>query len=144
VFERLSSTLGKPDFIQQTVEDLTPSALFLKFLDDAARSLCVQRASLDLQRAAGEEVSALTPEQDVWGPLWGELNLEEHSDAEREAQLRHLTLRFHGHTLPEGDSPQLAYWQWLFESTRLVSDQPELPWVALCVGMINHPDFYSY
>jgi hypothetical protein len=37
LFESLSSTLGKPDFIEQTHEDLTPSSLFIKFLDDAAR-----------------------------------------------------------------------------------------------------------
>ena len=36
----LSATLGKPDYVQITTEDLDPSALFNKFLDDAARSIC--------------------------------------------------------------------------------------------------------
>ena len=71
----LASTLGKPDYLQQTVEDLTPSALFLKFLDDAARELCFKRAELDLSDdAQGEAQGELT---DEWGPLWGELTPQE-------------------------------------------------------------------
>ncbi|MEZ4467376.1 MAG: hypothetical protein R3F43_23755 [bacterium] len=42
LFEELAATLGRPDYVQVTTEDLDPSALFLKFLDDAARSVCAR------------------------------------------------------------------------------------------------------
>jgi hypothetical protein len=37
LFAQLASTLGKPDYIQNTEEDLEPTILFQKFLGDAAR-----------------------------------------------------------------------------------------------------------
>ena len=49
LFEALSETLGKPDFIESTEEDLTPSSLFLKFLSDAAGELCLAGLDADLE-----------------------------------------------------------------------------------------------
>jgi len=136
VLTLLAGTLGKPDYIQNTVEDLTPSALFQKFLDDAARTTCEARVRLDL--AGGAEAGE-------WGPLWGALSLREPPSEEAlSAQLRALALRFHGQALPDGDSAALAYWRWLYETARLVGGGPEVAWRALCVGLITHPDFYSY
>ena len=34
--------------------------------------------------------------------------------------------------------------RWLFETASLVDGQPLSGWRALCVALINHPDFYSY
>jgi len=139
----LSDTLGKPDYIRQTVEDLSPSALFLKFLDDSARTVCSLRVELDLTGLSegGEPVSW---SDEDWGPLWGEGQLGALDSADLDERLRALSLRFHGLRLPAGDHPRLAYWRWLYETVSFVSDEPHMPWVALCVAMLNHPDFYSY
>jgi len=139
----LSDTLGKPDYIRQTVEDLSPSALFLKFLDDSARTVCSLRVELDLT-GLSEGGEPLSWSDEDWGALWGEGQLGALDSADLDERLRALSLRFHGLRLPAGDHPRLAYWRWLYETVSFVSDEPHMPWVALCVAMLNHPDFYSY
>ena len=143
LFVTLSDTLGKPDYIQSTTEDLTPSALFLKFLDDAARQVCDKRISLDLQAMDDPRAEPAPDSVKLWGGLSLDASMRGDSEA-IEAQIRALVLRFHSHQLPEGDSARLAYWRWLFETASLVDGQPLSGWRALCVALINHPDFYSY
>ena len=41
-------------------------------------------------------------------------------------------------------SPDLASWTWLMESTLHVNPDPVESWRAVCVALINHPDFYTY
>jgi hypothetical protein len=53
-------------------------------------------------------------------------------------------LLFHGHLLPEGDSPELGYWKWLFQTSTFVDGSELSGWRATCVALILHPDFYSY
>ena len=142
LFESLSSTLGKPDYIQRTSEDLSPSALFMKFLDDAARQVCNKRIEIDLNMIADPR-----EEIDTSISLWGALSPEQTSSEDTvaiEQQLRALVLRFHSRTLPEGESPRLAHWRWLFETASLVDHTPISGWRALCIALITHPDFYSY
>ena len=143
LFVTLSDTLGKPDYIQSTTEDLTPSALFLKFLDDAARQVCEKRIDLDLSALNDPRVEPAPDSVKLWGNLSLDADMRE-SPVEVEAQIRALVLRFHSRQLPEGDSPRLAYWRWLFETATLVDGEPLSGWRALCVTLINHPDFYSY
>ena len=79
--------------------------------------------------------------------LWGALSPEQTSSEDTvaiEQQLRALVLRFHSRTLPEGESPRLAHWRWLFETASLVDHTPISGWRALCIALITHPDFYSY
>ena len=143
LFVTLSDTLGKPDYIQSTTEDLTPSALFLKFLDDAARQVCDKRIELDLSALSDPRIEPAPDSIKLWGGLSLDADMRG-SPAEVEAQIRALVLRFHSRQLPEGDSPRLAYWRWLFETAVLVDGEPLSGWRALCVTLINHPDFYSY
>ncbi|HCP46889.1 MAG TPA: hypothetical protein DIU15_12660 [Deltaproteobacteria bacterium] len=134
LFEELSNTLGRPDFIQITSEDLTPSLLFEKFLGDAARSVC--------QKLVGRETGEEPGEQVFFVHVDPEDTIATSADA-IEANLRYLLLRYHGQQLDEGDS-RLEPWSWLFESTVHVSGSPAVGWQAVCVGLITHPDFYSY
>ena len=57
LFVELSATLGKPDYVQVVSEDLEPSALFLKFLDDASRSICARMVRRDLDANAGADMA---------------------------------------------------------------------------------------
>jgi len=126
LFQELSATLGKPDYIQITSEVLEPTALFQKFLDDAARQVCQKMLIRDVGRGADPVVllnSADTNE------------IDEH--------LRRLILRFHGRAL-SAESRDLAQWRWLYDSTLRMTDNSEAQWNAVCVALFTHPDFYTY
>ena len=133
-FEALSATLGKPDFIDATNEDLAPSLLFQKFLGDAAASVCTELAEVDPARAEGERTLLVHA-----GPTD---TLGSNPEAV-EANLAHLLLRYHGRSLEAGDE-QLNAWRWLFESSSHLNNDPVASWRAVCVGLISHPDFYTY
>ncbi len=133
-FEALSATLGKPDYADSTNEDLAPSLLFQKFLGDAAGSVCGELAQVDPQRAEGDR-TLLTS-------VTAEATIETDPDGV-EANLVSLLLRYHGRTLEPG-ADALNTWRWLFESTTHVSADPVAGWRAVCVGLMTHPDFYTY
>jgi hypothetical protein len=131
LFNELSATLGKPDYIQVVSEDLEPSSLFLKFLDDAARSICGKMVVRDLE-GRGDPVifKHVTP---------GEAATDEDIDA----NLAYLVRRFHGHQLAPEES-RVQAWRWLFDSVVHVTGEPIDGWNAVCVGLYTHVDFYSY
>lgn len=127
-------TLGKPDYAVQTHEDLTASLLFHKFLDDAARDVCDQLAALEpgLPRAERTLMALVEPtDTSATAP-----------DAVKE-NLAMLLLRFHGRRVAPGD-PVLAPWQRLFENVVTGTGNPVAGWRAVCVALIEHPDFTSY
>ena len=131
LFVDLSATLGKADFIQTTVDNLETSAIFQKFLGDAARSVCERRIAADL--------AAPNPADRVVMPAQAEA-LE---PGALETRLGQLRSDFHSlRMLP--DSPEMASWRWLYESTMHVSGQPARAWNAVCVALLTHPDFYTY
>ncbi len=134
LFVELAATLGKPDFAQRTEEDLVPSAMFQKFLDDAARSVCVEILRQDPDRAPAERTFfvAAAPEDT--------LSIEPQAVEEN---IRALLLRFHGQRIPAGD-PRLAQWTWMFQRAERSGVSPANTWRALCVALITHPDFYLY
>lgn len=134
LFVELAATLGKPDFAQRTEEDLVPTAMFQKFLDDAARSVCLELMRQDTDRPTAQRT------------FFMEAAPEDTPSNNREAvdrNIRALLLRFHGHRLAAQD-PQLERWTWLLRRAEHTGIAPPLAWRALCVGLITHPDFYLY
>jgi len=138
-FEALAATLGEPDHIERIDRDLEPSMLFVKFLGDAARAVCEDMKDADLAAPEAERLLLrhVTPEDDLQSNPEGV-----------EANLRYLLLRFHSRDLPEG-SAQLQPWLDLFEAslTPPVGEEPADPasaWRTVCVGLVIHPNFYSY
>jgi hypothetical protein len=139
LFSELSATLGKPDYAQSTDEDLEPSILFQKFLDDASRTVCTRMLTADLA-ARDDPESAHDPVLLIEaGP---DDRIDEAPDL-IEANLRELLLRFHGRMVPSGH-PLLANWTWLYRSTDFVTQDPTQGWLGVCVGLFTHPDFYLY
>lgn len=133
-FEALARTLGKPDYLDLTNEDLESSALFAKFLDDAARSVCAQVVQNDLEASPGERW--LLIEADVEDTL-------ETAPLKIRSNLQVLLLRFHGRKL-SSQSPSLGSWLWLWESAEHMSGDPVAAWRTVCVALIKHPDFTTY
>lgn len=135
MLESLSATLGKPDFIERTNEDLTPSAMFQKFLGDAARSVCAALMVEDPLRAPAERTFFVAAEPDDTFAGAPERVIE---------NLAVLLLSFHGVAVEPG-APELERWRWLFESAEHVSGgDPSLAWNTTCVALITHPGFYTY
>lgn len=134
IFEDLASTLGKPDYVQVTNEDLEPSALFQKFLDDAARSVCAATVAADLARPQAERalMRYIDPEAD---PAT--------SRAAVAANLQYVLRRFHGRNL-RLDDPNIEAWRWQLEATVFSRVAPAEAWGAICVALITHPHFYTY
>lgn len=129
LFDALSGSLGKPDYLSATEEELAPGLLFQKFLSDAADSICRELVAVDPGRAE--------PTLFVYaGP-------EDTDPAAIDANLRAALLRFHGRRLAEGD-PALAGWHTLLERVYADSGDMSLAWRAVCVGLYTHPDFYSF
>lgn len=134
LFVDLAQTLGKPDYLQITEEDLEPSAMFQKFMDDAARTVCQNLMSAESSRPSADRVFfkhaqptdrlAASPDKVL-------------------ANLQYLLLRFHGRKL-DAQSPELEPWRWLMQSAEHVTDDQPAVWRTLCVGLMTHPDFYTY
>ncbi|MFO0729031.1 MAG: hypothetical protein U1E65_34950 [Myxococcota bacterium] len=134
LFQDLAATLGKPDFAGRTEEDLVPSAMFQKFLDDAARAVCTQLVTEDPGRADGSRTFFTAATVD---------DTYQKSPAAVEANLRALLLRFHGRKIAPG-ATELDPWTWLMKSAEHAHVSPANTWRAVCIALIVHPDFYSY
>jgi hypothetical protein len=108
--------------------------LFQKFLGDAARDVCDQLLTREVESPAAERVFLVeVSETDTLA-----------SNPEGvEANLRYLLSRFHSTQLQPG-SELLNPWAWLFESSSHITNDPVKAWRTVCVGLLTHPDFYSY
>jgi hypothetical protein len=137
-FPLLAETLGKPNYIDTTIEDLNTTPLFAKFLGDAARKACADRVSADLALLRSPSASQAV--------LFGSLRLEDTpatASAALDARLEALLLRFHGRVL-RPDAPGFEEWRWLLASSYQLTDRMDTAWQAVCVALLTHPDFYTY
>jgi len=132
--ERLAATLGRPDYRQIVQEDLTPSAVFLKFLDDGSRVVCTELVERELTQTIEDRV--------LMRHVEFEDTLEDHPDKVN-ANIQALLLRFHG-LEAQADSPELETWRWLHKSVVHITKDPVNAWRAMCIALINHPNFYSF
>jgi len=133
LFDELSLTLGKPNFIGTTREDLAPGAMFQKFLADASRSVCTKLVEREQNSSERIFFVHATP-RTTWA-----------RDPDAVSRnLSALLLRFHGVDVAP-DSTELNNWQWLFQSAESVSpDDPIAVWKTICVALLTHPDFFTY
>jgi hypothetical protein len=133
LFVALGATLGVPDYISRTREDLTPSVVFQKFLGDASRSICSAMVGREMGGPTERILMKHVSDEDDW----------ESNPVVISANMRYLLLRFHGTHYAVGDS-RLEPWLWLFRSSMHDGSAPPLAWHTLCVALFTHPDFYSY
>ncbi len=133
LFEELSATLGEPDWINRTTEDLEPSLIFEKFLGDAARDVCSTTVGRELALPNQPRVIMVHAGEET---TWAE------DPAAIEENLAYLLLRFHGRKVAPGDA-RLDPWRWLFESAEHTGSSPARAWTAVCVALIQHPDFHT-
>ena len=106
LFEALASTLGKPDYIEATHEELKPTLLFQKFLGDAANSVCTKLMKREVSSEPAERIFLV------------EVTPEDTYATNPEGVARNMSaalLRFHGREIGL-DSPEMSQWIWLYES----------------------------
>jgi hypothetical protein len=133
-WEQLAPTLGRPDFLQTTEEDLTPSPLFQKFLDDAARSVCQALITREATAPMADRVFLVGVDADEPSARLGQ-RLDEN--------LQRQILRFHGRDVRRGDAGALDGWRWLFLTSERI-EGPRAAWMGTCVALFEHPDFFTY
>ena len=134
LFAANAETLGVPDWVSFTNEDLEASALFVKFLDDAARSACTTLIDRDAMATPADRIFFVHAEPAAMLPA---------DQAAIDQNLAYLLLRFHGRRIALG-SEELVPWRGLFESARGATDDANVAWRTVCVALIDHPDFYTY
>jgi len=138
-FAVYSDTLGVPDFVNSSAEDLSASLLFAKFLDDASRSAC--RRLVD--REAGTSTADGEP-QGTFAPI--DVSEASPDQADVDEALSSLLLRMHGRRVAVG-SPELTPWRELharIAATAAATETPRRGWEGVCVALLTHPDFYTY
>jgi hypothetical protein len=137
----IQRVLGKPDFVQVTDEDLSPSTLYLKFIDDLAHDVCnkmvaVPTASQVLMRYAGPKDTLTSNPTAV------------------QQNLRYLYLRFFGRKIADSDTTTFAPLLAVFQNVSgLEATDKSLPststpategWRAVCIAGFTSPDFNLY
>lgn len=142
-FDTRARTLGEPDYLAVMDENLEPSALFLKFMDDAAKDACTRTANADQTRAATQRV------------LYKTVSLTDTVATNRagvDANLAHLKLRFHGIKVAAQDEATLAPLRTLFDDAVKGAAGAATPtaahvkegWRAVCVALLIAPEYHLY
>ncbi len=140
----VSLTLGEPNYIDTTEEDLSASPLYLKFMDDLARDACDRGLRADYARNAAADRALLR---------YVEAADTVSSNASGVNQnLRYLKLRFHGVKIDEADDAAIAPLRDLFArgvqssagaATPTANDVKE-GWRVVCNALLTAPEFHIY
>lgn len=134
LFDTLSGSLGKPDYLSSTHEELTPGLLFQKFLDDAAKDVCTTWAEAERSAPAAERTLLVHVEPD------DTLALNPDGVAKNVSA---ALLRFHGRVADPTD-PVVEPWTLLFARGAEATGDPVGGWKLVCIGLFTHPDFYTF
>lgn len=131
----LAPTLGAPDYLRVTEENLEPTLIIAKFLQDAAFRICGQWADQD--RAAEVADRTLVRHAD-----WDSVD-----DADVKSNLRALHLRFYAQSVAPDDDAPIADLHSLFtdaSSTARAGNAARDGWTAVCIAMMTDPEFILY
>ena len=132
--------LGRPDFQTSTEESGVSSALYMKFVGDASRDICMQMAKNDLERTDATTRS-LFPKAAVDGTA---------TDAQKTDNLVYLVLRFHGLRMDATD-PTIPALRAVFDAGEASVKAPTggelVPaaegWRGVCVALFESPVFHN-
>lgn len=142
-FDSRSRTLGEADYIGVVDENLEPSSLFLKFMDDAAKDACTRAVNADQTKAANQRV------------IYKSVSLTDTAASNAtgiDQNLVYLKLRFHGIKVSPTDDATLAPLRKLFDDSVKGAAGTATPtaahvkegWRAVCVGLLMAPEYHLY
>jgi hypothetical protein len=145
LLERYASGLGEPDYADVTIENLDPSPLYAKFMDDAARDVCNQIIVNDPEITSAQQriLYRFVDFKDTvaTNPTGVDQNL------------RYLRLRFHGVRVPDNESRGIASLRTLFargveaaqgSATEASEAHVREGWRLVCVALMTAPEFHIY
>ena len=121
--EDLAVTLGKPDYLQTTEENLDPTPLFMKFMMDLGGLICPGLATADAARPASERLFT---------------RFDRMQD-----NLRHVLMMTTGITGDDAE-PYLPRLQRVFEAGRQGPQGDVSGHEALCLALLTSPEFLLY
>lgn len=136
----LASSLGKADYALVVSDSTEANLVFAKFLEDGARKVCLATATDDLTKTAASD-RVLYPELSITGT---NPDFTTVSDAEIQANLKTLALRFWGSQLTD---EELGRWTTSFKTfaTRAKAvNKPAQAWAPVCVAMMTDQRFITY
>ncbi|MCA9538842.1 MAG: hypothetical protein KC620_08135 [Myxococcales bacterium] len=131
----LSPTLGAPDYLRVTEENLEPTLIIAKFLQDASQRICLRWVERDARLAASDR--SLVQSED-----WASTD-----PARVRENLRRLQLRFYARHLESAEDEALDPLYDLFvnaSSTAPADRAARDGWLAVCIAMMTDPEFILY
>jgi hypothetical protein len=140
--DTMSATLGEADYANTTADDLTPSPLYAKFMDDAARSVCQQVLDADATRSAASDrvlLHAVDP-----------TDLGTAGTTAIDQNIRYLKLRFQGIKVEDKDDSLIAPLRKAFvagvaaSTSHDAATQAASGWRVVCVALLTAPEFHLY
>ena len=124
-------TLGVADYQTRLRDNLDPSIMFQKFLDDAAVQTCDAWVAREAAggAAGGSFFRAAAPTAT--------------DPTSVAANLVSLRRAIHGRASAP-DAPLINSYAMVFETVLRRTDDPVSAWTTVCVGFFTHPDFFTY
>jgi hypothetical protein len=140
--DSMSVTLGEADYAVVTADDLTPSPLYAKFMNDAARDVCQRVITADAARATMSDRVLYHEVEltDVGSPSTTAVN----------ANIRYLKLRFQGLKIADNDDTLIAPVRKAFlagvaaSTSHDPATQAQSGWRVVCVALLTAPEFHLY
>ena len=143
-FDARSVTLGEPDYIVVVDENLEPSPLYVKFMQDMARDACNRAMVADLAQPtmANRSVEKFVGLTDTVAT----------NKAGVDANLRYLRLAFHGIKVAATEDQPISSLRTLFDDTvtaargtgALTQAHVTEGWRTVCVALLTAPEYHLY
>jgi hypothetical protein len=131
----LSGTLGAPDYTLVVTENLEPSLVIAKFMQDASQRICAKWLTRDRDLPAAERT--LITHAD-WSST---------AEADVKQSLRALQLRFFSRRVAPGDDAPIADLYQLFTESAAAAPASQAAddgWLGVCIAMMTDPAFVLY
>ncbi|MEZ4267921.1 MAG: hypothetical protein R3F39_16225 [Myxococcota bacterium] len=135
ILDLLAGTLGAPDYTLVVTENLEPSLIIAKFMQDASQRICAKWTTRDRALAAGQRTLIV---HDDW---------ESTAEADVKRSLRALQLRFFARRVAPGDDAPIADLYELFTDAASAAPAGKAAddgWLGVCIAMMTDPEFVLY
>jgi hypothetical protein len=119
----LSLTLGEPDYLRVTEENLEPTPLYMKFMLDLGAYLCQQILLYDPQRPVDDRTLTRFTDEDQ--------------------NIRYILLRFTGIEGAAAD-PYVERLMRVYDAGRAGPNGDSSGWEAVCISVFTSPEFLLY
>ncbi len=133
----LAPTLGQADYALLNTENIEPTLVFAKFLEDGARRVCTQTASMDL--AAATQANRVLSNK-----ITSVANLTQIPDGEARANLVYLSTRFWGQPLSGKELDEYAALFTAVSARAQTVNRRGDAFAALCIALMTDPRFLTY